>query len=134
MASPVERDGLSMAQSVGAGASGNVTYDVRKPAVVERVGVRFYPGPELELDLEVKAVGPDGSVTDLVELEGKDVIDGDDDLYVWHPSIELERNSTIRVEHTNNDAQNAYDYRVNLDLDYRGELVARLAGALGEVI
>lgn len=123
------RDGLSFGKNVPAIASGEQKHQVDRAGSIERVELRIYTGAELDLDLELYVDPTEGNRRAIVELEGKTTIDGDDDKYVWHPSHPFEEDDEIVVKFENQDTNNDYDYRVNMDIDYRNK-IDRLRSAL----
>lgn len=130
---PERRESFSFGKNVAGGANGEMTRKVTKPGTVEYVSVRIYPGPETDLEIELLVDPTEGNTRELVETIGKDVIDGDDDTYEFHPSHPLEKDDNIMIRYTNQDSTNPFDFRVNVDVDYRGPL-DRLASALRGVV
>lgn len=126
-----EREGLTLSDHVPAGATDQeVSVKIPQSATVERLSVRIYTGAELDLELYPYIQREDGTRQPLLELVGKEYIDGDDDLYEWTLSRPIESGDEITISATNNDGSNAYDYRANLDLEYAGGLSRIFGGVL----
>lgn len=124
------REAASLSDHVPAATTEQVlTLTVERPATVERVALRIYQGAQLDLEIRPYIRRKNNTEQPLIELVGKEYIDGDDDLYVWDISRPLEDNEEIVFSATNNDGSNAYDYRVNLDLDY-ADGASRFLGGL----
>lgn len=125
---------VSFSASVSPNTSGRLSYDNQRDATIEHVQVRIYAGAELDLELKLLVVTRSGNRRQIVELVGKDVIDGDDDFYTFHPAEPVQSDEQIVIEHENVNANNTYDYRVNMDLDYEGGVHRALEDALGREI
>lgn len=117
------RDGVTLSDQVPASTTGQeVTYEVDSDATIERIQIRIYEGAELDLQLEPIRRTTEGATPDqpLLEYAGKSYIDGDDDVYEFVVSEAIHNGEKIVIKATNNDGSNAYDYRVNVDVDYHG--------------
>lgn len=117
------KDGFSLSDQVPAGATDReVRITVDTAATIERMEVRIYQGPELDLEIEPVRRPNAANVSDqpLLEYSGKEYVDGDDDLYTWQVAEPVEEGDEIVIIATNRDGSNAYDYRVNFDVDYHG--------------
>jgi len=130
------RKSLHFSRNVGAGASGESKYDVRHDATVEEVLTRFYPGQELDLHVELYLEKADsGNRIPLVELAGnKGYIAGDDDRFRFNPTVSIEKEDTLVIVYDNNDATNAYDYTINIDLDRVGGVKRSILAILDRVL
>jgi len=114
------RTGISFAETVAAGGTTTQSYTVDRPGTVENLQIRIYSGAETDLEIEPFVITPDKQKIPLVETRGKAVIDGDDDVYSWSLSLPVEQEAIIKVEANNTDSNNAYDYRANVEVDFRG--------------
>jgi hypothetical protein len=68
-----------------------------------------------------------------VTFVGKDYVDGDGDKFVFQTSDAVEDGQSIGVEVTNQSDQYAYDYSVDVTLDYAGGTDRTLFSVLGGV-
>jgi hypothetical protein len=73
----------------------------------------------------------DGNQVQLVELVGKDWIDGDHDVYHWDISEPVEQGDEIAVQYDNNDTSNPHNFRSNIDVDHASGTSRSVLGALG---
>lgn len=118
-----EMRGLSFSTTVSAGASDKNRYTVPKDATIEKLSIRIYPGAETDLEIAPEIIKfQTDTVENLVRFEGKQFVDGDDDIFTWDLSVPVEKDDIIQVRANNQDDSNPYDYRVNLDIDERGGL------------
>ena len=114
-----ERRSRRLSTRVGPGASGELTHELEESATVERVDVRFYPGPQL--DLELRPFGEvDSNRFDLLDLTGRDVVVGDDDRFSFDVSVGLSQGDVVGVEFSNVDPSNGFDFVVDLTLERAG--------------
>lgn len=139
MSSENNRKSVRFAERIPPGESRTLTYAVQQDATVEQVDVRIYTGPRLDLHVE-PFVGVGGATEDgrtdrisLVEIVGKDYIDGDGDRYTFFPVEGVNgNNDTVGVIFDNVDPENGYDVAVDMTLDRDGNaergLLSRLAG------
>lgn len=128
------KDGFSLSDQVPAGATGReVSARVDTDATIERISIRIYQGPELDLELEpmVQERGGGSRKRPILEYSGKEYVDGDDDLYVWDVAEPVEEGEEIVVQATNRSGSNAYDYRANFDVDYHGGTGRGLLESIG---
>jgi hypothetical protein len=124
------KNGLSIAKQVSADASGYVGVEMERDGTVESVSIRIYDGAESTLRLRVLKIR-DGNQVQLVELVGKDWIDGDDDVYHWDVSEPVEQGDEIAVQYDNNDTSNPHNFRSNIDVDHASGTSRSVLGALG---
>lgn len=116
-----DKRGLHFAASVPAGGSVENTHKMQRDATIEEVQTRFYIGQELDLQLNLYIRDPDDTQSSrkIIPTPGSiDHIAGDDDDYRWDVSEPINKGDKIVVEATNQDANNAYNYVVNMDVDY----------------
>lgn len=130
-----DRDGMTIGDHVPAGATGreaSITLDA--PATIEHLSVRIYQGAQLDLELRPVVRHKDNTEQPLLEYAGKTYVDGDDDRWDWPLSKSIEEEEEIVIYATNRDGSNAYDYRVNVAIDYHGgssrNLVSLLSGGV----
>jgi hypothetical protein len=124
------KNGLSIARAVSPDTSGYEGVEMERDGTVESVSVRIYQGAENTLRLRVLRVR-DGSQIQIVQLHGKDWIDGDDDVYRWDVSEPVEQGDEVVVQFDNNDPDHPHNYRVNVDVDHSGGTSRSILGALG---
>jgi hypothetical protein len=124
--------GISFAEQVASDSQSTLSYPVSEDSTVESVKVRIYPGPGTDLEIEPYVYrGADGDTEPLVRYEGKQYVDGDDDVWEWDISVPVTSEDEIRVRATNQDTQgNDYDYRVNMDVSNVGGTAHSLISAL----
>lgn len=119
---------------IGPGESDELTHEVVADATVEKVEVRFYPGTELDVELR-PFIEPDqgNHRISMVDLIGRDVIVGDDDVFTFHVGDAIEEGDLIGVEVTNNEPNYGYNWVVHMDIDRRNgveSVVDRIEGWL----
>ncbi|WP_380681088.1 hypothetical protein [Salinigranum sp. GCM10025319] len=102
------------------GADDEVTHEVEEDATVEEIRIRFYPGPLLDLELRPFVETDEGRRRDLVDVIGRETIVGDDDRFEFHISEDVRESDVVGVEYVNNDAQNEYDFVVDMDFERAG--------------
>lgn len=106
-------------ETVPPGEGVTLTTSLDYEATVEEVRVRFYRGPELDLEvLPFKKSGRDR--LSLVDLLGREVVVGDDDYFEFQVSEPVESGDTIGIEVTNTSDEYAYDATVDIVLDQAG--------------
>lgn len=120
-----DRKSHRFSNSVASNDTETETATVKEDATVEQVTVRFYPGARLDLHVQPfirKQRTPSRTErVDLVELHGKDYIDGNDDLWVFSVSKTVEEDDEIGVEVENVDTDgNDYNFVTDIELDRAG--------------
>lgn len=123
--------GKTFAEQTPAATSGRLVWQVPRDATIEHVAARVYPGAETTMRLRIKKIPLSGSPVDVVDQEGKEWIDGDDDYHEWEPSVPVEEDAVVVVEYQNNDGSNAHNWRVNMTVDYLGG-VSRIGHAISQ--
>lgn len=115
------RDGVTLSAAVAPGGEETIRYEAEENSTVEEVSVRLYDGAEFTLRLYPRIERKDGTNDyDLVELAGKEYIDGDDELFHWSVSEPLREGDEIVVEAINHDGNNERNFRMNCDIDSLG--------------
>lgn len=104
-------------QRVPADTRLELTTEVLEDATVERVDIRFYPGPRLTLELRPFVETKRGNRFDLIDLVGRDVIVGDNDVLGFDISEPVSEGAKIGVVANNTDPENEYDFNVDIQLD-----------------
>lgn len=113
--------GISFSTAVAAGSSDKQEYVVSDHATIEKLSIRIYPGAETDLEIVPQILKDQtDSVENLIRFEGKDHVDGDDDVFRWDLSVPVEKDDVIQILADNNDPNNPFDYRVNMEIDERG--------------
>jgi len=120
-----DRKSHRFSTSVASDDTEELTATAQADATVEQVAVRFYSGPRLDLHVKPfirRQVTPNRTTTeDVVELHGKEYIDGNDDLWVFDVSKTVEEDDEFGVEVTNTDTDgNDYDFVADMELDRAG--------------
>ncbi|ELZ87491.1 hypothetical protein C453_04034 [Haloferax elongans ATCC BAA-1513] len=117
------KSSLRFAGNVGPDDVETETYTAQQDATVEEVAVRIYQGPRLDLRvvpfLERGEPGYRERVP-LVELRGKDYVDGDNDYWIFPTSEAVREGEVLGVEVRNVDGSNTYDYAVDMVIDRAG--------------
>ena len=91
------------------------TFELPYHATIENVSVRFYPGPQLTLEVLPFRETPDGDRLPLVDVIGeRDTLVGDDDSFTFDVSEPVRRGDTIGVMFENN---GDHDYRAPVDIE-----------------
>jgi hypothetical protein len=95
-------------------------FTVPRDSVIKHVEARFYPGQQLDLELQPRLKKKDSDTRiDLVDYPGdKNHLEGDDDKIELPTNVEAEKEDTIEVKAENQDTSgNAYDYYVIVTLE-----------------
>lgn len=127
MASMETRQTILLAYTVPASGDSNaagatqVEFPVLRACKVTGLLIRFYPGPELSLQL-TPYVRYQQERQGLVPFapSGKQYIDGDDDIIPFEVDMPARMGSYIGIGYLNTDATNAYDFRVYATLYFGG--------------
>ena len=132
---------IRFATNVAAGETKTLTRTIDEPATVEQLVVRFYQGPELAVQVTPRRI-PDngeGRPQEMVEVIGKDWIDGDGDKWPFDLSEPVEKGDVLEVEIQNTaepdpNVDLSYDISVDMSLDREGGLLRPVRGVLGRLI
>lgn len=127
MASIETRQTILLAYTVPAGGNSNaagatqIEFPVLRACKVTGLLIRFYPGPELSLQL-TPYVRFREERQGLVPFapNGKQYIDGDDDTFPVEVDMPAPMGSHIGIGYLNTDSVNAYDFRVFAILYFGG--------------
>ncbi|WP_410765789.1 hypothetical protein [Haloferax sp. DFSO60] len=117
------KSSLRFGGSVGPDDVETETYTLQNDATVEEVAVRIYQGPRLDLRVVPFIERGEPGYRDrvpLVELRGKDFIDGDNDYWIFPTSEAVHEGEVLGVEVRNVDESNTYDYAVDMAIDRAG--------------
>lgn len=107
--------------TVQSGSSGEISEEISAPATIERCDVRFYVGPQLDLELiPFVRRGENSRTVPLPDLNGRDVIVGEDDAVTFHVSEPVSKGDEIGVEYENKDGSHAYDFNCDILLERAG--------------
>lgn len=117
---PSTAEAVTFSGTVAGGGSETESYPLDGPATVEALEVRLYPGQELELgvDVLIKDKGS-GSTRPIVQSGGSSTFRGDDDSFRFDLSKPVPDDSDIVVRAVNENPDFEYDFRVNMEVDYR---------------
>jgi hypothetical protein len=131
MASFARRVSRRFSATANPGEKDELTHEVTADATVEQLDVRFYRGPQLDLEIRPRIETEDGRRVDLVDLIGRNVIVGDDDHFRFYPSEQVREGDLLVVEFENTDSTWTYDVTVDMTLDRLGGVKRTLTRALG---
>lgn len=128
----------SIGKQVGASATDDEeTYGIDAAATLRDLSLRIYAGAELDLEITVWIDPEEGARYPLIQLEGKDALDGDDDTWEWASAeVPVDDGDELLILADNNDGTNAYDYRFNWTEDRLGgaeRVVSGLRSLVGRV-
>lgn len=112
------KSGSTIAKQVPATDQDRVSWRVPRDGTLEKLAVRIYIGAENTLRLNVYHEHEDGGQELLIQPQGKNFIDGDDDRWEWDLAVPVRQNDAIVVDYENTDGTNAHNFRVTLDVDY----------------
>lgn len=131
---------IRFSKAVPPGESVTLTRTVDEPATIEHLAVRFYTGPELAVHVTPRRIpeNGDGQPQDLVELEGKDHIDGDGDHWQFEMSESVEKEDVLEVEIINTASPDpeldlTYDVTVDVSLDREGGVLRPVRSLIDDV-
>ena len=89
-------------------------------ATVERLVVRFYPGPELQLIVDPFVDRRGGGRQELLHYSGTRGLTGDNDTLEFFLSLPVRLDESLVVGFQNLHAVNAYHFTVTMELDFAG--------------
>lgn len=98
------------------------SFQVPRDSVIKHVEAVFYPGQQLDLQLQPRLKKKDSDTTiDLVDYPGdKKHLEGDDDTIPLPTNVEADKDDTVEVKAENLDTSgNAYDYYVIVTMEAR---------------
>jgi hypothetical protein len=115
---------LAFSTTVPAGETEEETFELTNDATIEDLRVRFYPGQELSLQIQVYLLKKDqDKKIDLVEYPGdKKHLSGNDDYFEFDLSKKAKKGDKIVIKSENTDSQYAYDYKANMSVEEAGGL------------
>jgi hypothetical protein len=116
--------------TVDPGESLDLSTTLDDPATAEAIRVRFYQGPELDLTIEPYRERASDRLP-LVDLYGRDVLVGDDDHFEFEISEQLHEDDTLGVVATNNSTEYAYDFNLDITVEYAGGVSRALSSLTG---
>ena len=124
-------EAVSFAERVAPNSETELAYEVSGDATVEQLLIRFYPGQQLDLivDIYIREKGGERK-RPVVNTPGDSSFVGDDDTYEFNLSKPVSEGEELVVVAENTDPQYAYDVRVNAEVDYRGGSVGALYSKL----
>lgn len=124
------RYSVRFAETVAPGETEELTEEVTRDATVERVTVRIYLGAELDLRVRPFVTESD-SRRPLIVYQGKEYIDGDDDVYEFALSEPVAGGESIGVEVENRSGQWPYDFSMSATVDYENGLGRAVSALFG---
>jgi len=101
-------------------ARGDLRAHIPGDATVERLVIRFYPGPELQLIVDPYVERRGGGRQELIHYTGARGITGDDDTLEFHLALPVRMDEQLVVEFQNLHAVNPYNFTVTIELDFAG--------------
>jgi hypothetical protein len=123
--------------TVSPNGSEELTATVKQDATVEKIEVRFYDGPRLDLGVMpfvTRYEREDRSRrTDVVNVHGSDYVRGEATRWPFYVSESIEEDDEIGIEVVNDDDEFSYDVVVNFELDRVGGSSRPLSGFLTTV-
>lgn len=119
-----ETESVSIGKQVSSSSTESISYTAKADGKIEgTLQLRIYAGAENSLHITLEIVDANGEMRkELVTPKGKGYIDGDDDFYQWSISEKIHKGEKVRVTGENTDGTYAYDFRVNLSVNYEGRL------------
>jgi hypothetical protein len=113
---------IRFALNVAAGASGTLTYNIRKPCTIEGMHVRFYFGNQLSVRVNPYLLKTKERQYNIIDFPAgtKKYIDGEDESLDYNVSVPCDVDDEIVIEYTNTDGANGYDIAVSFELDFMG--------------
>lgn len=113
-----EKAGQTPAYQVPAGAAGTIEVATDGPCTLEHLKLRIYDGAENTLQLRPQKER-NGTYDELLAYgDGKQYVDGDDDVWEWDLSIPFETDEKIVIRYDNTDTQNPHNFRATTSVDY----------------
>lgn len=112
---PGIRQTIILALSVAASGEGNLDFPMLFDGRLKELRYRFYPGPQLSLQLQPVKLRREVELPLVVYAKGgKQYIDGDNEDVTIYLDEELFANvDTLRIKYTNTDTVNAFDFTVD---------------------
>jgi hypothetical protein len=107
------------ADNVSAGGNKKLEKTVDTEATAEEIYIRFYPGPENDLEIEIERERENDTLP-LIDLKGRSVITGDNDEYSFDIAESLQEGDNVKVTANNTDQNNSYDFVVDVTIDRAG--------------
>lgn len=105
---------------VPAGAIGDLRATIPGDATVERLVIRFYPGPELQLVVDPYIERRGGGRQELLHYTGTRGITGDNDVLEFYLALPVKLDEQIVVAYHNRHATLAYHFTTTIELDFAG--------------
>lgn len=107
--------------SVPANTASDLQFHVPYAATIDRLRVRIYAGAQLTLQIKPIVRRLSNQTENIVKYaqNGKKFLDGDDDVFDFGVSIPIFEDEDIIIEYKNTDLINAYDFAVDVELDYK---------------
>jgi len=134
ISSEKERRSLRFSDTVDPGDSDIFTFETERDCTVERMEVRVYRGAEFDLLIEPfvdrNKSNDRRRREDIIVYRGSEIIAGDADKFQFDVSKSVQDGQEIGVEVTNQDGEYAYDFVVDMTLEYAGGLSRILGGVL----
>lgn len=96
-------------ENIAAGESKTIEKEIRRPARMKQIIMRFFPGQENDLIVRPYIRKTSGAVQDLSAYTGNAYFAGDDNDLVFEVDFVLEQYDKFCVEVSNNDITYAYD-------------------------
>lgn len=118
------RKPVRFAYTVPVSTSGELSRQVDEPCTLERMIVRFPPGPAGDLRVTCYIQRPDGYRQNVVLRDGSgtgnDYLAGDDFTFDYKISLPVPAKSYLVVGYSNVDANNTHFFDVSFELDELG--------------
>lgn len=101
---------------------GFLSYNVTSPCTIEEINMRFYPGQERSLRIDIFVMHQSELREQVFTYVpgGDNFISGDDDVLKYPVTLAMEPNDTIWVQYTNTSTAYPYDMVCDIVLDQLG--------------
>lgn len=121
---------LSFGDTLSGGDRTTKKDQIEANATVEGISIRIYPTPggNVEIGDTTLRVTPSvrkeqtSTEENLIRFNGKPFVDGDIDVFTFDVSIPVEEDDTIVVDAVNPEGNGDFDFRANVEIDYRNGL------------
>jgi len=124
-AEDLKRKTVHFSLNVPASTQGALTYRIPGECTIERVSLRFYPDAMLNLQLDPYLLKTKERRYNLIDYVtgAKGYIDGDDDYFIYTCKHPAQVDDVLTIEYNNIDAVDAFDFTVDIELDFMGGLL-----------
>lgn len=116
------RTAFNFAKSIDASGSGTLQQALRQNCTIEKVRVKFYPGPEGDLHIIPYLLKTNDVRYNIIDFPSgsNQYVSGEDEEIVFNVSIPVDVDDIICIEYVNADAVNAHVLSVQVEVDFAG--------------